>query len=1276
MELVFKGGTFRDQLVRRSAGALLFLLASWTLLQANPTGGSVAAGSASISGTGTASVTINQASRIAIINWNSFSIDQGELTTFVQPSASSAVLNRVTGGGISSINGTLNANGQVYLINGNGILVGRSGAINTAGFLASTQDIADSDFLSGKLQFSGTSGNGVQNLGTINALGGNIYLIGHTVDNEGTLNAPGGTVGLAAAQNVLIAQSGSEHVFVDPSTLPTRDATATAVTNNGTIAAAAAELRAANGNMYALAINNGGTIRATTVQKQGGHVWLTADSGVIVNTGTVDASATAPNGAGGQVTLKTNTSGTVVNHGQILAHGGQGGTGGTVDLSGGHLDFTGGVDLTTPGGTTGNLLLDPSSITIINDPNANGTVTTTGATTTYTPAPNFPGSELYTLTLEAQLAVANVIVNGINNVTVADAITWGDATASTSGAEFANSLTLQTTAKGGTIVIDAPITGLWTGTGTGTKATLILNAAGNGFITTGLNGTIDVDNFTLENGFWQQIVSNLAPTAKAPGYLTALPAFEVTNDFQLLNTTTFERFAGGNGLLPTARAPGNAPYQIVDIFGLQGIGSPSDTLLSDNYILDNDISLDRTTGDVSNTTINWNGGNGTDGGAGWVPIGEGGARVEPFTGTFNGNNFIIAGFYYNRPNDDLTGLFGETSGTIENLGIDVINAQSVGIGGILAGRLSGGLVENCITEVDNFNEPASPSNPSNGTTANQSQLPENSLGVAAAAGGLIGETLKGSQVIDSGSDITYSLVGDNGIEGLVGFAGLVGVNYGTITNCSSLGGGSTALSVVGVPGARSASYEQSSISLGGLVGTNFGTINGGSSEGEVTAVGGAGAFQASILSGTGNFNIGGFVGVNYGTIDGTVTIGSRRSGVTETYQAFTTDTVVGPVGGDVDGGTGSYYVGGFVGANYGTIANAYSAPNISGVTDIFGETLFPGGVVTGNGNVNGAAGNYAGALGDYAVGGFAGGNFGTITHSGTEDTVVSNGNITGIGTTTTRVRGMLVTSPATVTFSNPLAMDSIMVGGFVGLNGSRSSITGSFSDTADATINFTLDPTVPLTPTVAALGDTFTLSSLTGNNDPLVSTTGLITGGNGFYIVGGFAGGNYGTIGTSYSTGDVTATGTTSQSNSFYVGGLAGVNSGTITNVYATGNATSYTTNSNNVNNQTGVVGGLVGQLNAGKISFTYSTGTVTGGTTRGGLVGVLTSGSVTTSFWDLSNNGVLIYSGGGTGETTLELQADTADLGTSVYGLAKWNFSTTWTVTGTPGLPTLHNVP
>ena len=141
----------------------------------------------------------------------------GELTKFVQPSAASAALNRVLGGQTSIIDGTLSANGQIYLINGNGIVVGPGGVVSANSFIASTRDIADSDFLAGNLHFTGNSAAGVQNLGTINALGGDVYLIGKTVDNQGAINAVNGTVGLGAPDDVLLNLCGQEHVFVSPS---------------------------------------------------------------------------------------------------------------------------------------------------------------------------------------------------------------------------------------------------------------------------------------------------------------------------------------------------------------------------------------------------------------------------------------------------------------------------------------------------------------------------------------------------------------------------------------------------------------------------------------------------------------------------------------------------------------------------------------------------------------------------------------------------------------------------------------------------------------------------------------------------------------------------------------------------------------------------------------------------------------------------------------------------------------------------------------------------
>src|SRR5260370_14344035 len=120
-----------------------------------PAGGTVVGGTATIQGQGGPAVIVNQSSNSAIINWNTFNIGVNESVRFNQPSASSVVLNRVTGGlGPSEILGTLTANGRVFVINRDGILFGPSAVVNTAGFLATTHDIRNSDFMAGRYNFN------------------------------------------------------------------------------------------------------------------------------------------------------------------------------------------------------------------------------------------------------------------------------------------------------------------------------------------------------------------------------------------------------------------------------------------------------------------------------------------------------------------------------------------------------------------------------------------------------------------------------------------------------------------------------------------------------------------------------------------------------------------------------------------------------------------------------------------------------------------------------------------------------------------------------------------------------------------------------------------------------------------------------------------------------------------------------------------------------------------------------------------------------------------
>ena len=259
---------------------------------------------------------IHQTTPNGIINWNSFSIDAGDTTRFIQPGVNSATLNRVTGASPSYINGNLFANGRVFLLNSNGVLVGSGGVIDVAGFAASTLEVDDQGFLEGgDLRFQGVSQSTVVNLGSISAFDGDLFLIAAEIENAGSLSAPQGMIGLAAGNDVLIAESGSERVFVRGASGGEKE---TGVANRGVIDANVAELKAHGGNVYGMAVKNEGRVAATSVSLEGGQIFLRAEGGRVQSTGTLKATRGSD---GGSVVVDGGAEG--------LAE-----VGGTVDVSG------------------------------------------------------------------------------------------------------------------------------------------------------------------------------------------------------------------------------------------------------------------------------------------------------------------------------------------------------------------------------------------------------------------------------------------------------------------------------------------------------------------------------------------------------------------------------------------------------------------------------------------------------------------------------------------------------------------------------------------------------------------------------------------------------------------------------------------------------------------------------------------------------------------------------------------------------------------------------
>ena len=238
--------------------------------QSLPQGGRVAAGTATIGAPSNGSLTVQQSSNRAVINWQSFSVGQGNTVNFVDPSSSAATLNRVTGSATSAIAGQINSNGQVYLVNPNGIEITPTGTVNTAGFVASTLGISDTDFMAGNYNFTGNGQSAdVINRGRIKVRGGgSAVLIGGHVENDGSITANGGRVGLASGEQVSVDMKGNGFLTVS---VPTSSANQTRalISQTGRIQAngGTVELRAAtSADVASAAINVSGTIEANGIK--------------------------------------------------------------------------------------------------------------------------------------------------------------------------------------------------------------------------------------------------------------------------------------------------------------------------------------------------------------------------------------------------------------------------------------------------------------------------------------------------------------------------------------------------------------------------------------------------------------------------------------------------------------------------------------------------------------------------------------------------------------------------------------------------------------------------------------------------------------------------------------------------------------------------------------------------------------------------------------------------------------------------------------------------
>jgi filamentous hemagglutinin family protein len=297
---------------------------------ANPTNPSVVNGTATITNPNANTLQITN-SPGAIINWQGFSINAGEITQFLQSSPASAILNRVTGTDPSQILGTLQSNGRVFLINPNGIVFGAGALVDVQGLIASTLDISNNDFLSGNYNFLQTSAgapitlqNGAQ-ITTANAgNGGQVWLIARSIEQAGNITTPGGQTILAAGTNVQVASSALGNMVFNVTTDGTND-----IQSLGSIAA-----NQGVAGLFADNITHSGTINAQSVGGVQGQVVMNADNNLIVQDGGVINANSSDGSNAGKINLTAGNQLEVQRIASVSADGAiSGGNGGQINLT-------------------------------------------------------------------------------------------------------------------------------------------------------------------------------------------------------------------------------------------------------------------------------------------------------------------------------------------------------------------------------------------------------------------------------------------------------------------------------------------------------------------------------------------------------------------------------------------------------------------------------------------------------------------------------------------------------------------------------------------------------------------------------------------------------------------------------------------------------------------------------------------------------------------------------------------------------------------------------
>lgn len=365
----------RNQWKHRLTGMVLLAMALGGSVQAMPSGGTIRSGNGSIVEQGQ-TMTVQQNSNRMAIDWTQFNIAKNETVRYAQPDKNAVALNRVTGGQQSLIEGNLNANGHVFLVNPNGVVFGKNASVDVGGIVASTARLADdtmnrfgSSQDSLNLAVDNENNAAVINEGTIKAQGGLVALHASNVENSGTIANDGGMVALTAAKNLNLSSDADGKLnFTVDGTLARAQSL-----NSGTLKADGGYVvmtAKSAGDVLSTVVNNSGTIEAKTLRKnEKGQILLDGgDNGQVEVSGTLDASGTEEGQDAGSI--KAIGQKTIVHDGtQLLARGNV--NGGKIETSGDVLNLGNSLNIDAKGitGKAGEWLLDPLDVIIAdNDP--------------------------------------------------------------------------------------------------------------------------------------------------------------------------------------------------------------------------------------------------------------------------------------------------------------------------------------------------------------------------------------------------------------------------------------------------------------------------------------------------------------------------------------------------------------------------------------------------------------------------------------------------------------------------------------------------------------------------------------------------------------------------------------------------------------------------------------------------------------------------------------------------------------------------------------------